>query len=124
MKALKSHRTRPAFGNASSPFRLNSIEGEFSAVMENVAGGLLHHCDRPEIEVRILAFLSHAMGPTTGGIARQMGISREAAEIHLRALSSDNRIWGQPIHSTDCEWHIAQGGRHFLKQYGSLAQAA
>jgi len=75
---------------------------------------IVHHCDRPDVEVRILNFLSRAHGPTTDGIASAMGISRGAAEVHLGALKNAGRIWGQRVRGTSTAWQISLQGRHFL----------
>ena len=56
---------------------------------------ILHHSDRPEIELRILSFLTHALGPSTEGVAREMGISSDAAAVHLQALVEADRVWSQ-----------------------------
>lgn len=78
----------------------------------------MHHCDRPKIEMQILAFIHQALGPSTEGIAVAMGISNEAAAVHLRALSEANRIWGQPVHGNETAWYISNEGRHFLASKG------
>lgn len=77
---------------------------------------ILHHSDRPEIELRILTFLTHALGPSTEGIAREMGISSEAAAVHLQELSEADRIWSQPGPGGESSWHLSQAGRHFLAE--------
>jgi predicted ArsR family transcriptional regulator len=78
----------------------------------------VHASDRPEIEAHVLMFLDHASGPTTGGIAAEMGISPEAAIVHLEALEEANRIWSQPSHGAEVTWHIALEGQHFIEQRG------
>jgi len=104
--------------NASieGPPRSELDEHKFEAAVEEVGHNILHHSDRPVIETRILAFLAQAVGPTTDGIAREMGIPSHAAVVHLQALGEANRIWGQVVHGFGVEWHISLEGRHFLKR--------
>jgi hypothetical protein len=118
---MKSHlRFAPkSFLSSHAPVQFNLMEREFSAVIQRTGEQILHHCDRPDIEVQILGFLRHAVGATTAGIARAMGISTAAAEVHLRCLSDAHRIWGQPIHGGEMEWYLGLEGRHFLKERGS-----
>jgi DNA-binding MarR family transcriptional regulator len=100
------------------PKRLNLAENEMHHLVENLQEGLVHASDRPEIEARILFFLDHASGPTTAGIAAEMGISPEAAAVHLEALEVANRIWSQPSHGAEVTWHIALEGQHFMARRG------
>jgi len=97
---------------------LRQAEQELHSVAEQIAERISHHSDRPEIELRILKFLTHAFGPSTEGIATEMGISPEAIVVHLEALHEANRIWGQVLHGEQKSWHISQEGRHFLAQRG------
>lgn len=86
------------------------------ALVENIGEGVLHRSDRPEIELRILAFLTRATGASTEGVANEMGISADAAAVHLGLLEAANRIWGQPAHGNEKAWHVSQEGRHFLDE--------
>lgn len=96
--------------------KLNLAEKEIDAGIGRIESHTLHHCDRPEVEVRVLAFLAHAIGPTTEGIARELGISAEAAAVHLHALHEARRIWSQPSQAGEMSWHISQEGRNFLAE--------
>jgi hypothetical protein len=103
--------------------RLNLAEEEFRVPLAEIEERSVHHCDRPEIEVRILDFISRAHGPNINGIAAEMGISVAAAEVHVRELQRVRRIWGQPMHGGEMAWHIAQEGTHFLAERGRQAHA-
>jgi predicted ArsR family transcriptional regulator len=94
--------------------QFNLAEAEFRTVVEELEDRLVHHCERPEIEVRILDFIARAHGPSTEGIAAEMGISPAAAKVHLRQLRKADRIWGQPIRGGGMGWYASQAGRHFL----------
>ena len=118
MKSLHS-KHEPPITSVEGPPPSALDEHKFEAAIEEIGRNILHHCDRPEIETRILAFLAHAVGPTTDGIAREMGIPSHAAALHLQALSGMNRVWGQVVHGADMEWHISLEGRHFLKKIHS-----
>jgi hypothetical protein len=98
--------------------RLNLAENEMHHLVEDLQVGLVHASDRPDIEAHILMFLDHANGPTTAGIASEMGISPEAASVHLAELEDANRIWSQPSHGAEVTWHIALEGQHFIAQRG------
>jgi DNA-binding MarR family transcriptional regulator len=100
------------------PKRLYLAEHEMHHLFEELEVGLTHASDRPEIEARILKFLDHASGPTTAGIAAEMGISPKAAAVHLEALEEANRIWSQPSHGAEITWHISLEGQHFIEQRG------
>jgi hypothetical protein len=91
---------------------------EMQLLVEDLQEGLVHASDRPEVEARILKFLDHASGPTTAGIAAEMGISPRAAAVHLEALEEANRVWSQPSHGAEFAWHIALEGQHFMEQRG------
>ena len=98
------------------PF-LNLAEQVFRGVFEEIGERIVRHCERPDIELRILAFLTRALGPSTEGIASEMGISPEAAAVHLELLHGGNRIWGQPVRGHQMAWHISQDGRRFLEEH-------
>ena len=100
--------------------RLNLAENEMHHLIERLADGLGHAMDRPSIEIRILSFLGHSNGPSTAGIAAEMGISPRAAEVHLSELEHANRVWNQPCHGATATWHISHEGRHYIKQRGLL----
>ena len=89
-------------------------------VMEQMEERILHHSDRPEVELKILAFLANAYGPTTEGIAREMKIPVEAAAIHLKQLHDAARIWGQPTTGGEMSWHLSQEGQRFSEDRGSF----
>jgi len=93
-----------------------SAEQTLHQVVERMEDRLLHHCDRPEIEMKILAFLAHALGPTTDGIAREMDIGPDAALTHLTALHETKRIWGQVEPTGGNSWPITHEGRHYLAE--------
>lgn len=95
---------------------LNLAEQHFSAVAAQIEDRIVHHCDRPEIEVHILRFIAHAVGPSTEGIATEMGISTAAAEVHLRELRRARRIWGQRLGAAGMSWHLASEGKRFLEE--------
>jgi hypothetical protein len=96
--------------------QFNLAEAEFRTVVEELEDRLVHHCERPEIEVRILDFIARAHGPSTEGIAAEMGISPAAAKVHVRQLRKANRIWGQPVRGGGMGWYASQPGRRFLEQ--------
>ena len=100
------------------PRHLYLAEHEMHLLVEELQEGLVHAFDRPEIEGRILKFLDVGSGPTTAGIAAEMGISPRAAAVHMEALEEANRIWSQPSHGADVAWHIALEGQHFIEQRG------
>jgi hypothetical protein len=100
------------------PRHLNLAEHEMHLLVEDLQAGLVRASDRPEIEARILMFLDHASGPTTAGIAAEMGIGPRAAAVHLEALEDANRIWSQPSHGAEVTWHISLDGQHFIEQRG------
>lgn len=83
-------------------------------IVEELEERIFHHSDRPEIEMRILHFLAHALSPTTAGIANEMRIGAEAATVHLHALWRAKRIWAQPATGNEMAWNISEEGRRFL----------
>jgi hypothetical protein len=89
---------------------------EMDQFVEQLQEGLVHASDRPEIEGKILVFLSHSNGPTTAGIAAEMRISPKAAAVHLAELENADRVWSQPSHGSQVTWHIALEGQHYLAQ--------
>ena len=91
--------------------------------MAQIEDRIFNHCDRPEIEVRILNFIAHAHGPDTRGVAAAMGISPAAAKVHLRELRAAGRIWGQRIRADEMSWHVSQEGKRFLAGKGHAALA-
>lgn len=109
----------PDLSEPESASQLNLAEQEFRNVIEILEDRIFHHPDRPEIELRILAFLGRALGPSTQGIAKEMNISSEAAAIHLASLSQAKRVWAQPSLGVEMAWHISHEGRHFLEQRGT-----
>jgi len=121
MKTLPYPRSQQLKTDAHLPLKLGLSERAFASVVEEMGNRLVYLSDRPEIEGRILSFLAHAMGPTTAGVARAMGIGVKAAESHLRTLIAANRIWGQAVHGHDVEWHIALEGRHYLNEHRHAA---
>ena len=98
---------------------LGLAERELASLFSGMEERILHHCDRPDGEVRILAFIAQAQGPTTDGIAKEIGISLAAAEFHLRELRRANRVWGQPVKGNTTSWYVSQEGRRFLAQRGN-----
>ena len=116
MRAVNLTTAGGAGGSWAPP--LNLAEREFTGLFSGIKERILHHCDRPEGEMRILAFIGSAQGPTTDGIAKEFGFSVAAAEFHLRELSQANRVWGQPVRANTMSWHISQAGRRFLAERG------
>jgi hypothetical protein len=100
---------------------LNLAEREFHIPMAKIEDRIFYHCDRPDIEVRILNFIARAHGPDTRGIAAAMGISEAAADVHLRELRAARRIWGQRIRADEMSWHVSQEGKRFLAGKGNHA---
>lgn len=98
---------------------LDLAEHEFRQVFDRIEDRILHHCDRPEIEMRILSFLSHAHGPTTEGIATAMSIPRSAAEVHLDALQTSGRIWCQRVRGISRAWYLSNEGSNFLAAHAN-----
>lgn len=94
-----------------------SMEKEFREVFEEIGKDFLHHSGRPKIEMQILAFVARCLGPSTEGIAKEMGISSKAAAVHLETLVAAGRICGQPAHGNETAWQISQSGRQFLDEY-------
>ncbi len=123
---MKSYAFRGSGGHAFTPPasqwapELNLAENEFRTVVDELEERLIHHCERPEIEVRILDFISHAHGPSSAGIAAEMGISPAAVEVHLRQLRRANRIWRQQSGGGGMGWYVSQGGRQFLDDKGGV----
>jgi hypothetical protein len=123
---IAGNRKKPPVSHHPQPFprnplaetapQLNLAEQELHALVEQIGEGILQRSNRPEIELRILAFLTHATGASTEGIANEMGISVDAAAVHLGLLEEANRIWGQPAHGNEKAWHISQEGRHFFEE--------
>jgi predicted transcriptional regulator len=113
---MASHRRHKAIPAPLAPAEpgAESVEKTLHEVAARIEDRLLHHCDRPEIEMKILKFLEHALGPTTDGVAREMGISSDAAAIHLQALNEANRTWSQPGRAGEQSWHISLEGRRYL----------
>src|ERR1700704_4042269 len=114
MKSHKPHGEIPQKvpADTNNPPLPKLAEYEFEATVEKIGANLLHRPDRMEIELRILTFLNHAVGPSTDGIAREMGIGVDLADAFLNLLHEANLIWGQAVHGQDLEWHISQEGRH------------
>jgi hypothetical protein len=96
---------------------ISIVEQEFRAQFDAVEDRILHHCDRPMIEMAILAFLNHAQGPTTAGIAKAMGIGSVAAGVHLRNLQAFGRAWCHSCGETEESWHISNTGREYLRTH-------
>ncbi len=94
--------------------QLHLAEQEFRTVLDAIEDRILHHCDRPEAEMKILDFLSAAHGPTTEGIATALEMPREAAAVHLRSLESLGRVWGQRTRGPARAWYLSCEGRRFL----------
>jgi hypothetical protein len=117
--AMKSSHSlsRPLSIAPSSSPQFNFAEQEFQSLFHRLTDRIVHRSPRPDIEMRILAFLMHATGPDTEGIARKMGVSAAAAAFHLQSLVEAGRVWSQPVHGRE-EWHISHEGRHFLAQCG------
>jgi len=113
-----SNSTTRAAAHATWAPALGLAEREFADLFSGIEERILHHCDRPDSEVRILTFIANAQGPTTGGIAKEFGISPAAADFHLRELRRANRVWGQPVRGNTMSWHISQAGRRFLAERG------
>lgn len=116
--SFRSDRSFHTATSSNGSPRLNLMEREFHKVVRRIEDRLVHHGDRPQIEALILAFLNRSLGPSTSGVAAATGITPEAAEVHLRALSEAHRIWGQPAHGNETAWHISQEGRAYLRQRG------
>ena len=93
-------------------------EREFNAVLDSLEAGVLHHSDRPEIELDILRLLDNSAGPTAEGIAAKMGVGVRAAIVHLEALRNANWAWSQPGYAHQMTWHISLEGRHYLAEHG------
>ncbi len=96
--------------------RLGLAEREFRTVLDAIEDRILHHSDRPEVELRILGFLAGARGPTVDGIARELNVSRSAAEAHLRSLENAGRVWAQRVRGGARAWHLTLEGKHFWLQ--------
>lgn len=73
--------------------------------------------DRPEIEQRILQYISTGKGPTWQGIAQQFSISAEIARYHLYELGITELIEGR---ERDGRWFLTQEGRRYLMQRSLL----
>jgi predicted ArsR family transcriptional regulator len=93
-------------------------EREFDAVLGSLEEGILHHSDRPEIEMDILRLLEHSVGPTTEGVAAELGVGVRAAGIHLESLKNANWAWSQRGYAHQMTWHISLEGRHYLAEHG------
>ncbi len=106
----------PPFAESAAP-QFGSVNEMFAVQFEALEDRILHHCDRPLIEMSILSFLEHALGPTSEGIANAMGIGAPAALVHLENLRAFGRVWRATGNEENAAWHISNVGRRYLHDH-------
>jgi len=96
---------------------LNLAEKEMHHLVEKLESGLTRFMACPQVEDRILTFLSHANGPTASGIASALGINPQEAAQHVSALNRSNLVWSQSSHGVDAGWRLSLEGKHYVRQH-------
>ena len=99
--------------NASLKSELEPLRNELAA-LKTSAGGLAQDAEK------ILAFIARNEDATAQQVARALGMSKGAADMHLEDLTTSNHIDASFVIGQEPEYYLAQTGRRYLHSKGLL----
>jgi uncharacterized protein YigA (DUF484 family) len=105
--------------------RLRALLSEAHETIErlryDVSQSKQSHGDRPDLEHRILLFLTQHSRADERGLSQELGAALELIRFHLQELEKDELIYGSHFYTgKPSEWRLGQEGRRYLNERNLL----